>query len=189
MTQTSNPGAASAIANLAAFQAAHPTPVRDTAKESPSQALQSLVDARAAAPAEYADYLHEAVAAYESGLYRAAILMVWAATVEHLYGVVKAHPSGVKDIEAANLARYGKSRNYREVKKVDDLLYMSESQFIQLGEDAGIYNRNARQVLIERLNLRNRCGHPTGYTPGREEAVVFIESLTLNFLTNSWLRW
>ena len=177
------------VDRLATFQASHPIPVADSDLESPSQALQSLVEARAAAPSEYADYLHEAVAAYENGLYRAAILMVWAATVEHLYGVVKDHQGGISAVEAANLARYGSSKTYRKVKKVDDLLYMSESQFLQLGEDAGLFNRNARQVLIERLNLRNRCGHPTGYTPGREEAVVFIESLTLNILTGSWLNW
>ncbi|TCC08228.1 hypothetical protein [Kribbella soli] len=189
MTATPDPGEARWIASLALFQAAHPIPVTDAAIESPAQALQSLVDARATAPVEYADYLREAVAAYEAGLYRAAILMVWAATVEHLYGVVKRRGGGVQAVEAANRARYGTSRKYREVKKVDDLLYLSESEFLQLGEDAGMFNRNARQVLAERLNLRNRCGHPTGYTPGREETVVFIESLTLNILTGSWLNW
>lgn len=186
---TSQPEPADLVARLRALQAIYPAPVRDSAHESPAQALQSLVDARAAAPSEYADYLDEAVSAYENGLYRAAILMVWAATIEHLYGVVRARKGGVKAIQAANRTRYGTARNYREIKKVDDLLYVSESQFLQLGEDAGIFNRNARQVLIERLNLRNRCGHPTGYTAGREETVVFIESLTLNILTGSWLNW
>lgn len=177
------------IARLKVLQGLYPASVRDSERESPARALQSLVHAREAAPVRYADYLHEAVSAYENGLYRAAILMVWASTIEHLYGVVRKHPSGVKRIQDANLARFGNAKNYREVKKVDDLLYISESQFIQLSEDAGMFNRNARQVLTERLNLRNRCGHPTGYTPGREETVVFIESLTLNILTGKWLNW
>lgn len=189
MNLTPEPEAVNRVERLAAFQGAHPIPVRDAAQESSAQALQSLIEARAAAPSEYAEYLHEAVAAYEAGLYRAAILMVWAATVEHLYGVVRSHKGGMKAIQRANSARYGAAKNYREIKKVDDFLYLSESQFLQLGEDAGIFNRNARQVLIERLNLRNRCGHPTGYVPGREETVVFIESLTLNILTGSWLNW
>jgi hypothetical protein len=189
MALTSLPESAGLVSRLKQFQDLCPVPLAGSAFESPSQALQSLVDARAAAPVEYADYLHEAVSAYESGLYRAAILMVWAASIEHLYGVVRERKGGVGAIQAANLERYGMAKNYREIKKVDDLLYMSESQFLQLGEDAGMYNRNARQVLVERLNLRNRCGHPTGYTPGREETVVFIESLTLNILTGSWLKW
>lgn len=115
--------------------------------------------------------------------------MVWAAVVQHLYSTAGSHRGGVKAIEIANKARYGHSKSYREMRKTDDFLYMGESNFIQLGEDAGMYNRNARVLLHEKLKLRNLCGHPTGYTPGREEAVVFIESLTLNILSGSWLNW
>jgi hypothetical protein len=178
------------VAQLGKLQRAYPrSPVHDSALESPAKALQSLVDARKAAPPTYADYLNEAVTAYEEELYRAAILMVWAATVEHLYGVVEQRKGGVREFETANVSRYGGSRAYRELKKVDDLRYLKESQFIQLGEDSGMFNRNARSLLTDRLDLRNRCGHPTGYKPGREETVIFIESLTLNFLTGSWLNW
>lgn len=185
----SHPEIVGPVPRLRLFQELYPAPVRDAVHGLPAPPLQSLVDARSAAPPEYADYLNEAVSAYEHGLYRAAILMVWAATIEHLYGTVRRHRTGVDAIQAANLARYGTARNYREIKKVDDLLYLSESQFLQLGEDAGMYNRNARQLLVDRLNLRNRCGHPTGYRPGREESIVFIESLALNVLTGSWLKW
>jgi len=174
---------------LRQLQTLYPGSPKTGKHESPELALQSLVDARDAAPERYSDYLEEAVAAYESSLYRAAILMVWSATIEHLYGVIRTHPDGIKLVEQANTARFGSSRSYREIKKADDLMYMSESNFLQLCEDAGAINRNARKVLIERLDLRNRCGHPTGYKPGREEAVVFIESLTLNILTGSWINW
>ena len=115
--------------------------------------------------------------------------MVWAATIEHMYGVVAAHRGGIKKIQAANLARYGTHSKYREVKKKGDLLYLSEEQFIQLAEDAGLINRNARRTLVDRLTLRNQCGHPTQYRPGREEAVIFVESLINNILSDSWLDW
>jgi hypothetical protein len=177
------------LERLRDFQNAHPFPVTDAHTESPAQALTSLVEAAKAAPGQYADYLHEAVSCYEGGRYRASILMVWAATVQHLYEAVRRHKGGVRAIEAENKKRFGAGRNYREIRKVDDLLYLGEAQFLQLGEDAGLLNRNARQVLGERLKLRNLCGHPTGYKPGREETVVFIESLTLNILTDSWLNW
>ncbi len=74
-------------------------------------------------------------------------------------------------------------------RKQGDFLYIGERDFIQLGEDAGMFNRNARQLLHERLKLRNLCGHPTQYMPGREETVIFIESLLLNILSGSWLEW
>jgi hypothetical protein len=86
--------------------------------------------------------------------------MAWAATIEHMYGVVGDHRGGVRKIQAANLARYGQHSKYREVKKKNDLLYLSEDQFIQLAEDAGMINRNARRTLVESLTLRNLCGLP-----------------------------
>ncbi|OBI11110.1 hypothetical protein A5713_06770 [Mycobacterium sp. E2497] len=177
------------LASLRKFQEAHAIPVEDSSKEAPAAALSSLRDAAKQAPAEYADYLAEAVECYERHLYRAAILMVWAATIEHMYGVVAAYRGGIKKIQAANFARYGSHGKYREVKKKGDLLYLSEDQFIQLAEDAGLINRNARRTLVDRLTLRNQCGHPTQYRPGREETVIFVESLVNNILSGSWLTW
>jgi hypothetical protein len=163
--------------------------VPDVVQESPAAALESLTEALAQAPKEYRPYLQEAVACYESALYRAAILMVWAAVVQHLYSVAGSHRGGVAAFEAANKKRFGSSRRYREIKKQDDFLYMGERDFIQLGEDVGMFNRNARQMLHQRLELRNLCGHPTQYRPGREETVIFIESLILNILSDTWLNW
>ncbi|MUM16179.1 hypothetical protein FZI91_11485 [Mycobacterium sp. CBMA271] len=177
------------LAGLRDFQEAYAIPVEDTSTQAPAAALSSLREAANNAPPEYADYLAEAVECYERQLYRAAILMVWAATIEHMYGVVASHRGGVGKIQAANFARYGQHGKYREVKKKNDLLYLSEDQFIQLSEDAGMINRNARRTLAESLTLRNLCGHPTQYRPGREQAVIFVESLVNNILSGSWLQW
>lgn len=164
-------------------------PVVDVTKESPAAALHDLQDAIAKAPSAYREYLEEALACYEGGQLRAAILMVWAATVSHLFATVGNHGGGIKAFESANHARYGTSNSYRQIKKTDDFMYLRESQFIQLGEDAGMYNKTARVLLGERLDLRNRCGHPTGYKPGRGEVVIFIESLCQNILSGGMLNW
>lgn len=177
------------LASLRTFQELHGLPVTDRATQSPAVALKSLNDAVAAAPPDYRDYLVEAVACYEQDLYRASILMIWAAAMEHLYIVASDHPSGIRDLEAANLARFGTSRTYRQIRKKDDFLYLGEANWLQVAEDAGLMNRNARKMLIERLDLRNLCGHPTKYRPGREETVVFIESLLLNILSGQMLNW
>jgi len=177
------------LAALRTFQDLHAAPVTDRATQSPAVALKSLNDALSAAPPDYRDYLVETVTCYEQGLYRAGILMVWAAAVEHLYIVASDHPGGIKALEAANVARFGNSKTYRQIKKKDDFLYLGEASWLQLAEDAGLMNRNARQMLTERLNLRNRCGHPTKYKPGREETVIFIESLLLNVLSGRMLNW
>lgn len=177
------------LRKLKAFQDQFFLPRRSTRTENPGKALESLRQAATRAPSEYSEYLNEAVTCYENGLYRAAILMVWAATVEHLYGVVSNHRNGFREFETHNQARYGSSNNYHRIRKKDDFLYLREQQFIQLAEDAGMINRNARELLNDRLKLRNLCGHPTQYQPGREESVVFVESLMLNVLGGAMVNW
>lgn len=184
-----DPGVEQFLAGLRQLQSDFGLEVADVEQESPAAALESLEEAVAQAPAAYRSYLQEALTCYEHGLYRAAILMVWSAVIQHLYTTAGTRNGGVRDFEKANLARFGTMKKYRRIRKQDDFLYLGEKDFIQLGEDAGMFNRNARDLLHERLKLRNLCGHPTGYTVGREEAVVFIESLTLNVLSGSLLNW
>ena len=183
------PGLDRLFSGLRQLQADFGAEVADVEHETPAAALESLEDAVAAAPKEYRAYLEEAVACYRHGLYRAAILMVWAAVVQHLYMVASSHTHGIRDFEKANTTRFGTSARYREIKKRDDFLYLGDRDFIQLGEDAGLFNRNVRKLLHERLELRNLCGHPTGYRAGREETVIFIESLMLNVLSGAQLNW
>lgn len=177
------------LEGLSRLQAEFGAPVADVEQESPQAALTSLVDAVGEAPADYRPYLAEAVRCYEEGLYRAAILMVWSAVMQHLYSVAGSHKGGVAAFERENKARYGNTGRYRELKKSDDFLYLGDEAFLQLGEDVGMYNRNVRRLLGERLTLRNLCGHPTKYQPGREETVIFIESLLLNIVSSGQLNW
>jgi hypothetical protein len=183
------PDLARLLAGLGALQAEFSAEVSDVEQESPAAALDSLEDAVATAPSDYRPYLEEAVECYRRGLYRAAILMVWSAVMQHLYATAGSHRGGVAAFEGANKSRFGNAKGYRELKKQDDFLYLKEADYLLLGEDAGMFNRNARLILGERLKLRNLCGHPTGYNPGREETVIFIESLVLNVLSGTWLNW
>ena len=177
------------IERLRSFQEAYSIPVSDVEKQAPVEALHSLRDATSKAPDNYQDYLNEAVDCYEQGAYRGAVLLVWSATIEHIYTVIGERPGGLKALEAANSARFAKAKSYRQISKKNDLLYLNDKSFLQLCEDAGVFNRNARLLLEEKLGTRNRCGHPTGYVLGREEAVVLIESLINNIINGAMLDW
>jgi hypothetical protein len=107
----------------------------------------------------------------------------------YLYDVIGDHPGGIKAFERANKEQLGSSKGYRTIRKRDDFLYLRDRTFLELSEKAGLFNRSTRQLLVERLDLRNRCGHPTGYTIGREETVIFIESLCLNVLSGRTVNW
>ncbi len=141
------------------------------------------------APKSYREYLNEAVDCYENGAYRGAVLMVWAAAIQHIYTAIENHGGGFKKIEIANKARFGASSSYRKIGKKNDLHYMNDANFLLICEDAGVFNKNARMLLNERLRTRNLCGHPTSYVIGREEAVVFIESLINNIINDAMMDW
>ncbi len=115
--------------------------------------------------------------------------MVWAATIEHIYSAVERKASGFNTLEAANVVRFGTSNAYRLIRKKNDLLYLNDKNFLLLCEDVGVFNKNARKLLEDKLDTRNRCGHPTGYVLGREEAVVFIESLINNIINDAMMDW
>lgn len=188
MTPTENQDFAR-IDRLRHFQDSYRIPITNIARQAPAEALHSLRVATAAAPEGYRRYLDEAVDCYEAGAYRGAVLMVWAATIEHIYSAVARKASGFKALEAANVARFGKSNAYRPIRKKNDLLYLNDKNFLLLCEDVGVFNKNARKLLEDKLDTRNRCGHPTGYVLGREEAVVFIESLINNIINDAMMDW
>jgi hypothetical protein len=174
---------------LQAFQSAYSIPVTDVSRQAPAQALHSLREATARAPKNYQAYLNEAVDCYEHGAYRGAVLMVWAAVIQHIYSAIENRSGGLKAMELSNKGRFGASNAYRRIAKKNDLLYLNDKNFLLLCEDAGVFNRNARKLLEEKLDTRNRCGHPTGYILGRDEAVVFIESLINNIVNDAMMDW
>lgn len=174
---------------LRQFQDSYRIPVSDIARQAPALALHSLRESAGRAPESYRPYLQEAIDCYEAGAYRGAVLMVWAATVEHLYSVIEAQRGGFRAIQAENLARFEQSNAYRKISKKNDLLYLNDKNFILLCEAAGVFNKNARSILDEALSTRNRCGHPTGYAVGREEVVIFVERLINNIISGAMLSW
>ncbi len=177
------------LERLREFQEAYRLPVSDIARQAPAQALHSLRESAQRAPASYRPYLEEAIDCYEANAYRGAVLMVWAATIDHLYSVIDGHRGGFKSMQAANKTRFETAHNYRKIGKKNDLLYVSDANFFLLCEDAGVFNKNARSVLDDALKTRNRCGHPTGYAVGREEVVIFIERLINNFISGAMIDW
>ena len=123
------PGVKQLFAGLSRLQAEFDPEVADVGQESPAAALVSLETAVAGAPAAYRPYLEEALACYREALYRAAILMVWSAIVQHLYLSAASHRGGVAAVEKANKARFGQSKTYRAMRKPDDFLYLGEHAF------------------------------------------------------------
>lgn len=174
---------------LRQFQETCRFPRTDIARQVPVQASASLRAAVSRADIRYRKYLDEAIRCYEVKAYRGAVLMVWSASIERIYESIENHRNGFQLMEKANLKRFGNSKSYHKICKKDDLLYLSDKNLFLLCEDSGLFNRNARKLLEEKLDTRNRCGHPTGFVVGREESVIFIESLINNIINGAMLNW
>lgn len=175
--------------NLKAFQEKYGIPVTDASRQAPAAALESLRSAAAAAPPSFKQYLSEAIDCYATHAYRGAILMIWAAAMESVYRAIESQGGGFRRFEKANAERFKDKTGYRRVRGRNDLLYLQDSAFIQVCEDAGVINRNGRALLLERLRTRNLCAHPTQFELGREGTVIFIESLINNFINGAMVSW
>ena len=65
----------------------------------------------------------------------------------------------------------------RPVNKLEDFAYIRDATALLAFQDLGVLDKGQKTTLGEALDLRNRCGHPTKYTPGVKKASSFIEDV------------
>ena len=118
------------------------------------------------------DYILEAIRCLRFDAIRPAIVFLWAGAVSVLR--IKCVVKGLPQINVAVHIHEPKSR---EIKKADDFAYIKESTLLLVAEGVGVLDKNQRTTLGEALDLRNKCGHPTKYTPGIIKASSFVEDV------------
>ncbi|MBL8548480.1 MAG: hypothetical protein JNJ73_00740 [Hyphomonadaceae bacterium] len=123
-------------------------------------------------------FLGETIDCFEAGANRAAIVMCWILTVDHLFDHVLNH-----HLTAFNAAlAKNPDKRVRVVTKRDDLSELQESKFIELLRAASIISNDVRKILEEKLGTRNSSAHPSGVSIARSKAIDFIEDLVVNVL-------
>ena len=60
--------------------------------------------------------------------------------------------------------------------KQRDIVHSART-FLEALPDLGILDKAEKDTLVDGLNLRNRCGHPTKVKPGINKARSFIEDV------------
>jgi len=125
-------------------------------------------------------YLAESIACLGVDAKRATILMMWAATIAHIYDFILAHKiKGFNTALTRRSDRYGKLR----IKAYDDLTEIPESVFIEVCRSAKIVSNDVRKILDEKLGIRNTCAHPSGVEVHSTKVINFIEDLVDNVIT------
>jgi hypothetical protein len=115
-------------------------------------------------------YLEESVLAYSVGALRAAVVFLWSGAIRQLQE--KSLLAGIPTLNSALVRHDPKARH---VGKIEDFSGVRDVTQLLAFRDIGIIDKGEWTTLSEGLDLRNRCGHPTKYTPGIKKVSAFIE--------------
>lgn len=147
------------------------------APRSPLSALTALVG-KISGDAEQR-FLAEAIACLAVDANRAAVVMVWLMTLDHLQRYVIAHR--LADFNNAWAARA--DCKGRHVASQDDFLEVKdESAFVEILRSAAIITKDVRRILDEKLGFRNTCAHPNDIVVPESKVVAAIEDLVYNVI-------
>jgi hypothetical protein len=120
-------------------------------------------------------FIDEAIKCCEFRLWRAAVVLSWVGAVSVMYDFVVKH----KLVEF-NTAAARRKLGWKPAKTRDHFERMKESEFLQVIRDISMIDKNQKQELDHRLELRNGCGHPTALKIAEHQVASHIEFLILN---------
>lgn len=118
------------------------------------------------------EYLLEAINCIEVGVYRAGVIFAWTAAISNIHQRCFQH-----DLDSLNTAIRKYYPAAPAIKRIDDFTYIRDNTVLEASRELGIFDNNEKNVLIECLNTRNKCGHPGKYKPKPLKVAAFFEDL------------
>ncbi len=123
-------------------------------------------------------FLEETIRCYEVDAYRAAIVMGWILTLDHLYEYIINHK--LTDFNYAMSKNQGIKLS--KVNNKDDFSSLKESVFIDVCRSANIISNDVRKILDQKLDIRNSAAHPSNIAIAKLKATEFLEDLVTNVI-------
>lgn len=148
--------------------------ITDKPKMEISNVLRSLIT-KLSSDSEK-NYLEEAVKTFEVEAYRAAIIMVWLLTIDHLYEYILADKAKL----TAFIAALRGMNNKNSIHSKDDFGELKESVFLTACKSAGIISHDIWKILDVKLGIRNSFAHPSTIHLPKSKALEFIDDLVNN---------
>lgn len=124
------------------------------------------------------EFLKEALDCIEVGANRAAVVLTWILTVDHLYSHILNYK--LTEFNAVLAANRDRSVRIRSASIRDDFSEIREERFIELCREARIISNDVMKILKEKLGTRNSSAHPSGITIGKAKVIDFVEDLVTN---------
>lgn len=125
-------------------------------------------------------FVEEAVSCFESGYYRAAVVLSWVGAIAVFQDDVLAHHLASFNSEASR-----RNAKWKPAIGRDGLARMDEYDFLQCLEAIGVIGKSVKHSLEASLKLRNGCGHPNSLVVGEAVAAAHLETLILNVFARS----
>lgn len=123
-------------------------------------------------------FLEEAIRSYRVESYRAAIIMIWVLTMDHL----QRFTFGNKLTEFNVSLCAHSDKKMKPIINYDDFSELKESRIIELMRSANIISNDVRKILDEKLGIRNSAGHPSGVSISAHKTTEFALDLIENVL-------
>ncbi len=127
------------------------------------------------------EFIEEAIACFEAGLYRSCVVLSWIGAVSILYNYVINNYLSQFNTEAKR-----RDNKWKDAKILDDLSRMKESDFLEIicSPPISIIGKNLKEELKNNcLQLRNACGHPNSLKIGENKVAAHLEILILNIFS------
>lgn len=152
-------------------------PVRASSVQ--TTAILNGLAARVTNPAQ-ALFLSETLSCFKNGAHRAAIVMAWNLAWSDICDRILASHEPAFNAQRAK----ARPRMAVLVKRTDFEDY-KESDVIEIGRGAGIFNATVSKVLTEKLNKRNSAAHPSSAVMQAVTAEEVIHDLVENVLLST----
>ncbi|MEW5912691.1 MAG: hypothetical protein AB1814_09065 [Thermodesulfobacteriota bacterium] len=125
-------------------------------------------------------FLTELLDCFEAGANRAAIVMCWILTVDHLADHIFKHK--LNDFNLALSKDKDKRIKVNKVTSREEFSDIPEGKLIELCRVSGIISKDVRKILDEKLGTRNSSAHPSSVTIKKSKVIDFVEDLVENVI-------
>jgi hypothetical protein len=127
------------------------------------------------------EFLNEAIICYRHGAFRAAIVMTWNLTFDHLLNyVLKHHLAAFNTQWPRSYQKLHQKARVAAISTRDDFSELKESEILTICRSAAIISGDLYQILDEKLGRRNSAAHPSTVTITQLQAESVIDDLIRN---------
>jgi hypothetical protein len=124
-------------------------------------------------------YLEESLLCFRMSAFRAAVVMCWNLSYDHLCQFVISDDGRLTNFNTQLPKTYPKA-DISSIAKRDDFTELKESQVLQVCKSALLISGSVHKIMKEKLDRRNIAAHPSGVGTFAPTAEEYIKDLVEN---------